>query len=685
MTDIYHRLNKPITYTVPTTVLMMTSNLPQEIVCLIFQYVITDYLNYINSTINKKQSIGMEFMTKELVCLSDQNSALAGAVSMAFEQLELNSSVCKCRYFNKLADFILSRKIKLKSITMNYDYFNFEQSKAMDTLKYGCRKLKGWCVIGNDSNLLQYAPYLQFVTSLDASLTYAFNKSCFLQTLNDLTSLNTLSVIVTSTEQVGFLCHIANELRAWLASEFNREGRKVERRLKLIIEFLNLYSVQQEEKILSCLKELKEVFHKTKNMNINLSLNFFPESASMRNRFSELLAQFDSASTIRSHFSLDYDYQWVDSLPKLRELHLTHDRYRYLNNKSLIEISNSSTQWLSLNLEHLHDPHINLTKMTALRSLTLQYCDDLDCSFFNTLPDSLEFMSLLCVSFTSPSLTAKLPLNLRKLSILGDNCSLFDIPKNSLSKLKTVIIASNPFLVKRERKFDRSRTIDTQIQRFIANLPSTVGHLSVHIDKLPSTDAVRNESRLELPKELKRLSLVIDHPHSTFDLSCLPSSLQYFRFACFPNFSNQISSSLDTLDVDLISYELSFSEFWQRFISTLSNLRRVKLRYDYRETIDFRHLDLPDHLYSLSLVVFFHVSEPEAETDTVCGSITLCSLPSRLEFFGLIPDIGFWSDGVDKLRYRIVVDGNKGETVESIMTKMCLISSGSVHFECCQL
>ncbi|GME72439.1 unnamed protein product [Ambrosiozyma monospora] len=351
---------------------MITSNLPQEIVCLIFQYVIVDYLNYINNTVNKKQGIGIESLMKELTCVSDQNYVLAGAVSMAFEQLELNSAICKCRYFDKFADFILSRKIKLKSITMNYDYFNFDQSKAMNTLKYGCQKLKGWCVIGNDSNILQYAPYLQFVTSLDASLTYAFNKNCFLQTLNDLTRLNTLSVIATSTEQVGFLCHVANELREWLSLKFDREGRNVERRLKLIIEFLNQYSIQQEERILSCLKELQDAFHETKNMNINLSLNFLPESAFMISSFSELLAQFDSASIIRAHFSPDYDYQWVNSLRKLRELHFTYNHGNHLNYKPLIEISNPSTQWLFLNLKHLHDPHINLTRMTALRSLTLQ-------------------------------------------------------------------------------------------------------------------------------------------------------------------------------------------------------------------------------------------------------------------------------------------------------------------------
>ncbi|GMG53925.1 unnamed protein product [Ambrosiozyma monospora] len=217
-----------------------------------------------------------------------------------------------------------------------------------------------------------------------------------------------------------------------------------------------------------------------------------------------------------------------------------------------------------------------------------------------------------------------------------------------------------------DEETDEQAPPSTGLLQFISDLPSNVTNLSIiNLSKFPGSATSENEMSLKFPPSLEQLTLKIKEPISKLNLSILPSTLKKFKVTEFTTLSGQFPSTLETLVIDLDSSTLSFSEFWSRYLVPLPNLKRVKVSVNRTETIDFRGMEFPEQLYSLSLHASFGAVNERV------GAIVLDGFPSKVEFLGLLALPTSWEGG--KSKYKIAVDGSKGETVESITGKLCLL------------
>ncbi|GME70942.1 unnamed protein product [Ambrosiozyma monospora] len=196
--------------------------------------------------------------------------------------------------------------------------------------------------------------------------------------------------------------------------------------------------------------------------------------------------------------------------------------------------------------------------------------------------------------------------------------------------------------------------------------------------KFSNSSTSEDETSFKFPPNLEQLALTVKEPISKLDLSILPSStLKKVKITEVTALSGQFPTTLETLDIDIKSTTLSFSAFTSSFLMTLPNLQRVKVAVNRSEKIDLRTMKFPEQLRSLSL----HVSFGAASNQTV-GGIVLDGFPSKLEFLGLLTMPNSWKGG--KSKYKIVVDGRKGETVESMTGKLCLLPFKSL-FNICEM
>ncbi|GMG23122.1 unnamed protein product [Ambrosiozyma monospora] len=265
----------------------------------------------------------------------------------------------------------------------------------------------------------------------------------------------------------------------------------------------------------------------------------------------------------------------------------------------------------------------------------------------------------------------KLPTCLRELNYTVDKSYPHKFPTfinaNDLKSFHTVKIE---FEVKPDKETnketDKQAPLSTGLLQFISDLPSTVTNLSIiDLSKFPESATSENEMSLKFPPNLEQLTLKIKEPISKLNLSILPSTLKKFKVTEFTTLSGQFPSTLEILVIDLDSSTLSFSEFWSRYLVPLPNLKRVKVTVNSTETIDFRGMEFPEYLHSLSLYASFGAVNERV------GAIVLDGLPSKIEFLGLLTMPTSWKGG--KSKYKIAVDGSKGETVESITGKLCLL------------
>ncbi|GME76139.1 unnamed protein product [Ambrosiozyma monospora] len=197
---------------------------------------------------------------------------------------------------------------------------------------------------------------------------------------------------------------------------------------------------------------------------------------------------------------------------------------------------------------------------------------------------------------------------------------------------------------------------------FISDLPSNVSNLS-----LVNFGFSLSESSLKLSPTIEQLSLTITC--SKLDLSILPSTLKKLNVTGFTVLSGQFPTTLEILDIDISLSSLSCSVFWSKFITTLPNLKRLKITGDCTETVDFRKLKFPNQLFSLSLALTIHWKPvpmtPSAYRYTL-GGIIVDRVPLKLVYWGLPTKKYMYQ------KYKVTVDGSKGETVKSVTDKLSL-------------
>ncbi|GMF05199.1 unnamed protein product [Ambrosiozyma monospora] len=97
-------------------------------------------------------------------------------------------------------------------------------------------------------------------------------------------------------------------------------------------------------------------------------------------------------------------------------------------------------------------------------------------------------------------------------------------------------------------------------------------------------------------------SFLASTPQHGFEISNLAPPCSRLLFSGFKTLFGQFPGTLNTLKINLNGYYKSFEQFWERFITPLNNLYRLKIQIaKTTHTIDFSHLHFPQHLHILEL------------------------------------------------------------------------------------
>ncbi|GME77300.1 unnamed protein product [Ambrosiozyma monospora] len=271
---------------ISTTVKTITSNLPQEIQSLILQYVLVKYFTVLTtesiSSSNRnpqKPDLGIESMMKEITSLLNYNPLLDGIISVALQQLELDESVFKSQYFGQLSEFILSKEVKVKTMNMSVnpsvDSSALIEPAYMKFLQFGCRNLICQCQLYDKLyNVMADTAHLHFVTSLNISL-FCCPRAWFLDSIEGLTRLTDLKIMVSSSNEVEFLCEIMKDLNVWVS----RKNMLKKKQMKICVELNERSMVPYEEKAHRCIVGLTAALLEIEDPSIILefSLDFYGE------------------------------------------------------------------------------------------------------------------------------------------------------------------------------------------------------------------------------------------------------------------------------------------------------------------------------------------------------------------------------------------------------------------------
>ncbi|GME76889.1 unnamed protein product [Ambrosiozyma monospora] len=348
---------------------------------------------------------------------------------------------------------------------------------------------------------------------------------------------------------------------------------------------------------------------------------------------------------------------------------------------------------------------ISIRKMYSLKSLTLSNCI-INYNMMNNLPVNLTEINFMPSSKFDDSITAnttvKLPIHLKTMNW-------------NFNEIKTLPKISNGDELKNFKEFQfaffggacneythehklRTNQVDggvsnksacfpnfisepwftfANFQSFLNSLPSELETLSLVIySKMCRNSNLRVkyydyslDDRKELTlgnfQSLENLNFHCSTMSTNLDVSIFESPLKHLNLSSPAMMFGSFPSTLKSLNINLTNYIDTFTQFWLKFITPLSKLTTFKCKFKGEETIDFRKLKIPSNLKSIELCF-----------NSVC--IILDQIPENILYFGVFDfcyDEDFGSLGSENLFEdfiisSIVVDGSKGETVESIQKQI---------------
>ncbi|GMG44184.1 unnamed protein product [Ambrosiozyma monospora] len=262
----------------------------------------------------------------------------------------------------------------------------------------------------------------------------------------------------------------------------------------------------------------------------------------------------------------------------------------------------------------------NLQNMPLLKRLGLEGCKLIGHDVFNGISEFCGELLLSYCKYDDKYGSITLPTSIGLLHIIVYNPDIADLPKFSnlgklqrLRSVKAEIKAKgiDAFTIKEIEDETMIRTI-SWLERFVAQLPSTVESLFLKIPKGPEENISGKASfhpeklRFDNLTQLQVLYLLINSdPLSTipFNFSNLPDSLQELHMVMPSLFSGTLPKSLQSLHIDIrdckkfkeYEYE-TFVDFWNQFIAPLENLLYFSAVNKHTQTIDSFALNFPPHL-----------------------------------------------------------------------------------------
>ncbi|GMG31125.1 unnamed protein product [Ambrosiozyma monospora] len=543
-------------------------------------------------------------MVFQLVSLIGYDARLDDILSLVIQEMQLDVyelDELNETSFEKLANFVLSRSIKVNMIDLRVSDCTHEfldSSLGMKFLRSGCKKVLFTVAEDERDNEIDMNEHLL----LFKEVTFLKLEIRQLQRLYDLdfsllsSRLDCLSVGTGGTLSVDFLNSIQKDIKKWMLSESTQQK-------KLILEpcigfpdepelapkfnhYEDLYDYDQpsDEMAHEYIEKLGTFLNKNCDLNIELKIEVclcdsYPQLVeSLLSSLSGNNCCFPAAVSLNQFNDpeeLSDVFNWLIRIPDLRKFEISISCLS-IEPETTPVINFSSTSIIELNLEYVMcapERGLSFENLNSLEYLDLYECQ-VSADFFSHLPDSLRSLSLCNVILISSSDGVKLPIGLERLEYRGDThkCTLPLISNfNDLTQLHEVAVEKvSSDDVPEWFDFVEYQTAlhHVTMQSFITNLPTQIKSLVLHTECSPKrsfedTMICRSAELLHSFTGLQYLDFECDC-HGSFDLCLLPPLMKLkLTVHDYDSFSGHFPSTLKFLD--LHGWFQSFQDFWRHF------------------------------------------------------------------------------------------------------------------------
>ncbi|GME72086.1 unnamed protein product [Ambrosiozyma monospora] len=682
--------------------ILLASQLPTEIQCIILKFVITRFLYFIHDTdegneafifYGLKENVGSVFCSEniqsQLLSMMRYDCLLDKIICMAIEELNLGlvfgSLVSENESFamDEFIDFVSSEPVQLKSVELfvkeNNNYYR-ENPKVLQVISNHTEN-----VILRLSTAKSLPPpplpplydvHFKHVSILVWHCGYLTDISLVLHRFQ---KLKTLFIYCFFVE--------IPDLRN-LMEKIQHMPHPIER---LNIQFIDEFI--EEEMVAEYLVDLGDVIKENKNLSIDFYVRFQGIEISSRWRLK-------STNTFDPNVNLSYPLSTKQTdkieelcrLPELKYIALNAHSYpESLETVSNIRISRSALTSLMV-IQFCPQNNITFNECTNLKRLNI-FSSVVNRSLISNLPESLKYLKLRLTKLEKTSnlnFDINLPSQLTTLELVG-NPKYLTLPKISnaqqLTHLKKVTLEILPTLKVGDDDIDEDTYDDTTNSSKVENT-YTLKKLQIFIDCLPShleSFGITNSGYIRANSDnhdlccpdqlsfehftnLKTLEFNCLNPSAEFNISKLPS-VDYLKFKPSHTLNGTFSPNILSLNVDLELYGESFTHFISSCISQFSSLLFLVVHVLRDTSIDFREVAFPYRLCSFKLL-----SSPfpapalrrsAGRLKRYYGHIILDGIPESVSYFGLLSSAYGGSD-----EHLIVIDESNDETIASMRKKV---------------
>ncbi|GMG55542.1 unnamed protein product [Ambrosiozyma monospora] len=619
-------------------------------------------------------------MLAQFVSMLGYNTLFDAILSMAVQELDFDQSIFSSIHFNELTNFIFLRSLQIKSLQIVIDFDDakpYSEPNILRLLEFHSRKVVCVCSIATDRitpvEVPKYSDYLKFVNSLKWTRVpfTALYRSGVLSRMHLLTEL---------------VINLRNQSDITMLNDII-EAPWFKMSTKLILKF----DSNEGDDAAEYFFQLNGILQRNKELDITLDIymdgSLSPFEIDM---FAKLIHQTHSIRAV----TVESEPECIQSIVAMLNVDTVLKRLSlwtipYLSAKEVTSavFSTYCISTLELNFIPSSSKFI-FQNLSSLKHLCLFNCQ-LNLHAIENISDTLEELVFDCVEITEPGVShgIQVPVHLRTLSLYG-NPDFYTLPVilniDQLHSLREVSVTIDPASVSLNSiylnkldgvteeflKITNAFTL-TQLQVFISKLPSTLSALTIinkaylRVDMDNYDFCCPDELTFEHFEKLNTLKFDCLNQSGFFNLSIFPKSLETLDFTTSNAqiLSGSFPLALRTLNIYLSSYDGTLSTFFKS-ITNLTNLATLRIEIPDYLSVDFRDISFPVQLCSFNLKFDYPNVNSSNPTQVGATYIVLDCIPSSLNYFGL-----------GLVEHTIVIDGSKGESIDSIRKKLSVIGT----------
>ncbi|GMG23117.1 unnamed protein product [Ambrosiozyma monospora] len=374
-------------------------DLPQEIRHIISKNIANDFNSFISSkgifSYTTGSALEFEAMMHQFLFMSNY-PILDDLLSDIVQQLVLNEIFFESQYFEAFADYVLSKKIKVRSVTIGLGFsVTDEQPKLLDFFELGTEELITTYTV--ETNKRAHA---KFITSLDV-LTRGIEPVSDVKCINEFPNLTRLHYRIDpfpASFREGHVAEIVDSIeyaKSWSVSmgndysEHQVKKRKLDKPRKLKVSLIIIFNEKLKPEMISQLEEVLSVTNNP-NMSLEFQVKCYKNCDETMNALQTFICGLNSVKQFKFFFKSLEDVEFVNRIVGLKDLKLWGSDYNETELNLQIALCNSTVENLTLDWKYLSKSNVfNLARLTSLKTLSLFNCEVSDELLFASIPDNI--------------------------------------------------------------------------------------------------------------------------------------------------------------------------------------------------------------------------------------------------------------------------------------------------------